>query len=34
MAWCGTAALAAKAAKKYAAAQWGFSKVQIVEVQQ
>jgi hypothetical protein len=34
VAWCGTAALAAKAAKKYAAAQWGFSKVQIVEVQQ
>jgi hypothetical protein len=34
VAWCGSAELASKAAKKYAAAQWGFSKVQIVEVQQ
>jgi hypothetical protein len=34
VAWCGSAALAAKAAKKYSAAQWGFSRVQVVEVQQ
>jgi hypothetical protein len=34
VAWCGSAELAAKAARKYAAAQWGFSKVEVVEVQQ
>ena len=31
VAWCGSAELAAKAAKKYSAAQWGFSRVQVVE---
>jgi hypothetical protein len=33
VAWCGSAALAAKAAKKYSAPHFEFSKVQIVEVQ-
>lgn len=33
VAWCGDLAKAKVAAKKYSAAQWGFSRVEIVEVQ-
>lgn len=32
VAWCGDIAKAKAAAKKYSAAQWGFSRVEIVEV--
>lgn len=34
VAWCGDLAKAKAAAKKYSSAQWGFSRVEIVEVQQ
>lgn len=34
VAWCGSAELATKAAKKYSAPQFGFSQVQVVEVSQ
>ena len=33
VAWCGDIVKARTAAKKYSAAQWGFSRVEIVEVQ-